>query len=200
MDFFEVVKRRRSVRAFTSAPIADEKLEDILRAINSAPSAGNLQAYEVVVVRDQFTKEKLAKASLAQKYVAQAPLCLVFLANPERSVKEYGDRGRQLYCVQDASIAACHAHLACVSLGNRRGAARSSTARSPTPKGSAGQCKCCRRSSSSARVRWRSMKTTNAGDGSARACWPRSTSAPPHAICGFLKGRIARRSIDCSGS
>lgn len=117
MDFFDVVRKRRSIRSFTDDPVTDEELDTILRMVNAAPSAGNLQAYEVVIVRSRSTKDELARASLAQSFVAKAPVCLVFLANPDRSAKQYGDRGRRLYCIQDASVAACHAHLACVALG-----------------------------------------------------------------------------------
>jgi nitroreductase len=51
LEFFEVLRLRRSVRAYESRPVEPEKLQRILTAANSAPSAGNLQAYEIVVVR-----------------------------------------------------------------------------------------------------------------------------------------------------
>lgn len=117
MDFFEVLRRRRSVRAFTGDPVTPEELDAVLKAINAAPSAGNLQAYEVVVVRDRSGLERLARTAFDQTFVAQAQVCLVFLASPARSAVDYGRRGRSLYCVQDATIAACHAHLACAALG-----------------------------------------------------------------------------------
>jgi len=41
MEFKEVIKRRRSVRAFTSRPIEENKIKEILGVVNSAPSAGN---------------------------------------------------------------------------------------------------------------------------------------------------------------
>ena len=117
VDFFDVVNTRRSVRAFTKDSVTEEELTTILEAVNAAPSAGNLQAYEVVVVRDGSTKKKIAKAAWGQNFIADAPVCLVFLANPRRSEHEYGIRGRELYCIQDATIAAEHAHLSCVPLG-----------------------------------------------------------------------------------
>ena len=117
MDFFDVISKRRSVRSFTKDPVTDDQLNTILDTVNAAPSAGNLQAYEVVVVRDGSTKKKIAKAAWGQNFIAQAPVCLVFLANPRRSEHEYGVRGRELYCVQDAAIAAEHAHLSCVPMG-----------------------------------------------------------------------------------
>jgi nitroreductase len=41
MEFFDVIKRRHSVRAFTSRPIEESKIKEILGVANSAPSAGN---------------------------------------------------------------------------------------------------------------------------------------------------------------
>ena len=48
MDFFDAVRERRSIRAFSSAPVETEKTKRILTAANDAPSAGNLQAYLAV--------------------------------------------------------------------------------------------------------------------------------------------------------
>jgi nitroreductase len=117
VDFFDVLSRRRSVRAFTSDPVTAEELDAVLEAISSAPSAGNLQAFEVVAVRDRERIAEVAKAAAGQTFIEGAQVCLVFLANPARSAVDYGERGRSLYCVQDATIAACHAHLACAALG-----------------------------------------------------------------------------------
>ncbi len=50
MEFFEVIRRWRSFRAFCNMPIATEMLEWILGAANVVPPAGNLLAYEVYVV------------------------------------------------------------------------------------------------------------------------------------------------------
>lgn len=76
-----------------------------------------LQAYKIFLVQDEKKKSELALASLAQSFVAEAPLVLVFCADPEASGKKYGKRGRTLYSVQDATIAAAYAQLAAVSLG-----------------------------------------------------------------------------------
>ena len=95
----------------------DAKLKQIFEAANMAPSAGNLQAYQVRVVRDQSKKNALAKAAHGQDFLAQAPICLVFCADPNRSAAKYGKRGSELYSIQDATIAATFAMLATVDLG-----------------------------------------------------------------------------------
>jgi len=69
------------------------------------------------LVQDENKKRELALASFAQSFVAEAPVVLVFCANPGRSEKRYGKRGKNLYCIQDATIAAAYAQLAAVDLG-----------------------------------------------------------------------------------
>ena len=61
MEFYEVVKRRRSVRKFKPNRVDEKVLERILEAGLWAPSAGNLQPWRFVVVRNRTLKEKLAK-------------------------------------------------------------------------------------------------------------------------------------------
>ncbi len=117
MDLFEVFQRRYSARAYKPDPVSEEALRRILEAVNSAPSAGNLQAYEVVIVRDPQRKRELAQAAWGQWFIADAPVVLVFVANPERNRFRYGKRGEELYSLQDATIACTFAHLAAVALG-----------------------------------------------------------------------------------
>jgi nitroreductase len=116
MDFFELIQKRRSIRLFTPQPVEGQKLQAILEAANRAPSAGNLQAYEIYLVTDSARLRLLARAALDQDFIAQASLALVFCANPARSSKKYGRRGASLYCLQDATIACTFAHLAAAAL------------------------------------------------------------------------------------
>lgn len=117
MDLFEVIRKRRSIRAFTPQPIEEEKLRLILEAANQAPSAGNLQAYQIFVVRDLALRGILSRAAGGQEYIAHAPVVLVFCAEPRRSAEKYGPRGEQLYCIQDATIACSYTQLAATALG-----------------------------------------------------------------------------------
>lgn len=117
VDCFEVIRKRRSVRVFTSQMVDEPLLGQILAAANAAPSAGNLQAYEIFVFTNRADRRALAEAALQQMFVAQAPVVLVFCANPERSAGRYRERGVRLYCVQDATIACTFAMLAATALG-----------------------------------------------------------------------------------
>ncbi len=116
-DLFKVMAERRSVRNYSEEEVNERDLNVILEAACSAPSAGNLQAYEVVVVRERERRIALARASYNQIFMAQAPVHLVFLAYPARSASIYGGRGAELYSIQDATIAAAFAMLAAHALG-----------------------------------------------------------------------------------
>jgi nitroreductase len=117
MDALELLRRRRSVRVYEARPVEREKLAAILEAARAAPSAGNLQAFEMVVVESPDRKQALSRAALDQQHVASAPLLLAFFASPARSASKYGGRGSDLYARQDATIACAHAQLAATALG-----------------------------------------------------------------------------------
>ncbi len=117
MDYFEVINERHSIRAYKNRPVESEKLQKILETINRAPSAGNLQAYEIYLVTDAKHKIALVESAYDQEFLAQAPIVLVFCAHAARSVGKYGKRGADLYCVQDAAIACTFAMLAATALG-----------------------------------------------------------------------------------
>ncbi|MBI4320049.1 MAG: nitroreductase family protein [Chloroflexi bacterium] len=117
MDFFDTVANRHSIRAFKDREIEQEKVGRILEAMNRAPSAGDLQAYQVYVVRSRKRRLALARAALEQFFISDAPVVLVFCALPMRSGDKYGMRGEELYAVQDATIACAYAQLAASALG-----------------------------------------------------------------------------------
>lgn len=117
MDFFELIHSRRSIRVYTSQPIEEEKVTRILEAANHAPSAGNLQAYVILVVRDEATKAALSRVSLQQESLAMAPVVLAFFAHQQVSAAKYKNRGVELYSVQDATVACAYAQLAATALG-----------------------------------------------------------------------------------
>lgn len=117
MDLFEAIRGRRSVRRYLPDPVPEGDLRRILEAAIWAPSAGNLQSWEFVVVRDPARKEALARAAYGQGFVAQAPAVVVVCADRARSASEYGRRGWELYSIQDAAAATQNMLLAAHALG-----------------------------------------------------------------------------------
>lgn len=104
MDFFDVIERRQSIRAYAANEIEPAKVERILTALRLAPSAGNPQAFLVVLVREQERRRLLDEAAYGRGFLTQAPIVLAFLADRRRSATKYGTRGTTLFCVQDASL------------------------------------------------------------------------------------------------
>jgi nitroreductase len=116
MELVEAIKTRRSVRRFSDKPIDDDTIKQIIELGNLAPSAGNLQPRDFVVVKNQDIKEKLTQAALNQKFIAQAPIVIVVCANMKR-VTPYGNRGHELYTIQDTAAAIQNMLLVVVDLG-----------------------------------------------------------------------------------
>lgn len=117
MEFFKIVGERRSMRKYADVPVEEEKLLKILETANKAPSAGNLQGYEIYIVRKLDQRQALVKAAWDQEFLAEAPVVLIFCANPARSAVKYAERGSTLYSIQDATIACTYSQLAAKALG-----------------------------------------------------------------------------------
>lgn len=117
-DLFETIRHRHSVREYQSdMPVEPDKLHAVLESACAAPSAGDLQSYQIMVVTNADVRQWLGEAAKQQGFLAEAPLCLAFCADMLRAHAQYGERGADLYAVQDATIAAAYAQLACVAAG-----------------------------------------------------------------------------------
>jgi nitroreductase len=79
-DFMDTLKGRRSIRRYEEREIPEEALNQVLEAVQWSPSWANTQCWEVVVVRDQETREALQKTlsgtNPASKAMVQAPVVL----------------------------------------------------------------------------------------------------------------------------
>jgi len=117
MEVLAAINARTSVRKFKPDPVTKENIETLLEAALKAPSAGNIQPWFFYVVTNGEMKRALTAAALGQSFIAFAPVVVVVCVEPEASGKTYGDRGRNLYCLQDAAAAVENMMLAAVSLG-----------------------------------------------------------------------------------
>jgi len=117
VDVLEAIKSRRSVRAFTNKPVSDEEVMKLIDAARWAPSAGNIQPWEFVIVRNPEIKRGLSAAALDQTFIEEAPVVIVVCANQLRSGSGYGSRGVNLYCLQDTAAAIQNMLLAAHALG-----------------------------------------------------------------------------------
>lgn len=116
MEFFEVLNKRVSVRSYNGKPVSDEQIEKILEMAKLAPTAGGVQAYKVYVARDEKILE-LAEMAKQKDRIKGAGAMIVFFACPEMSGVKYGERGKNLYAIQDATLLCAYAQLAATAEG-----------------------------------------------------------------------------------
>ena len=111
-NFFDLVEKRRAIRKYKNFDIPDEDLKKILNAARLAPSAENSQPWRFIVVKNQTTKELLAKPS-TQSFIANANSIIVVLGDPKVSCCPTA----QTWITRDPMIAAEHLVLAATALG-----------------------------------------------------------------------------------
>ena len=73
MELYEAMRTTFSAREFTTAPLPDDILYKILEHARFAPNGGNRQGWHVIIVRDQATRQVLARLTepAAKRYAAQ---------------------------------------------------------------------------------------------------------------------------------
>ncbi len=106
MDIYEAIYNRRSIRSFDKvADVSDEMVKKLLDAACQAPSAGNIQPWRFLVIRDRSLKEKLVEAAFGQRFIADAPVVIVVSADLRAMSSSYGTRGTTVYALQDTAAA-----------------------------------------------------------------------------------------------
>ena len=94
MEFYDVIRTRRSIRAYKPDPIEPDKLDRILEAGRLSPSACNLQPWAFIVISDANMRKDFIKV-YKQTWLCQAPIILVVCADINKAWKR-GD-GQQYY-------------------------------------------------------------------------------------------------------
>ena len=98
MDAMEAIISRRSIRRYTGQAIADEMVEQLLKAAMSAPSAGNMQPWHFVIIDEREILDKIPRVHPYADMVRDAPLAILVCGDLERD-------GFGGYWVQDCSAA-----------------------------------------------------------------------------------------------
>lgn len=117
MEFKKAAEKRRSVRSFKQKSIPKEEIEEIVEIGHMAPSAGNRQARDFILISEEEQKQGLVENAYDQSFIAEAPWVVVVCANQKRSRERYGERGKNLYSLQDATAAVENMLLAVVDKG-----------------------------------------------------------------------------------
>jgi nitroreductase len=98
MEFNEVVYTRRSIRAYSEQEVEEAAVERVLRAAMAAPSAGNQQPWQFIVIRDREKREAIPAIHPYARMVLQAPVAILVCGDPDG--KKYPQ-----YWQQDCSAA-----------------------------------------------------------------------------------------------
>lgn len=118
MEFWEVIKKRRSIRNFNSSKkVSNEQIEKILEAGRLAPSAHNYQDWYFVVVENQKVKEQLVEVAGDQTFLAEAAVVIVVCGDMRLADKHSLRHGQNFYTIQDTAIATICMWLTAVDQG-----------------------------------------------------------------------------------
>ena len=81
------IQNRRTIRQYSTQPVSNELLHQLLETAERTPTMGNLQLYSVVITRDAAEKQALAPAHFNQPMVTQAPVVLTICADYRRTTR-----------------------------------------------------------------------------------------------------------------
>lgn len=82
--FSDILLDRRTIRKYSSEPVDDKLLNEILMMGCRASTTGNMQVYSIIVTRDNQLKSDLAPLHFNQKMITEAPVVLTFCADFNR--------------------------------------------------------------------------------------------------------------------
>ncbi len=115
MDFYDVVRKRLSIRTYKPDPVPEDVLNRILEAGRLAPSAKNYQPWKFIVVKDPVVRQALVPACKGQGSVGQAPVVICGCAIEDQVWKGMG--GYWSAEAVDITIALEHMILAAAAEG-----------------------------------------------------------------------------------
>jgi len=115
--FNKISKSRRSIRGYKEKDVTKEQLMTLIEAAQSAPSGGNCQPWHFYVIKDKKIIAEIKEKSCRQDWILTAAALIVVCAEGGRSASRYGDRGRDLYSIQDTAAAVQNILLCAHSMG-----------------------------------------------------------------------------------
>ncbi|MBD3363500.1 nitroreductase family protein [Candidatus Dojkabacteria bacterium] len=110
MDTLQTIHTRRSIRKYKDKMVSNEDIEKTLKAAMQAPSAGNGQPWEFIVIRDKELLNQVPEFSKYAQMAKNAPAAILVCGNPGES--RYPD-----LWPQDCSAACQNILLAAWELG-----------------------------------------------------------------------------------
>lgn len=117
MEFRELLYKRRSYRSFTGGTMTREQLEYILDAATRAPNACNMQSWHFTAVCGKNAIAELCPNVYRGEWIRSAAVVIVVSTDREGVESRFGERGRDLFAIQDTACAMNNILLAAADLG-----------------------------------------------------------------------------------
>jgi len=108
LDVFEAFRKRKSSRSYADTAVTDDVLANIMEAARLAPSAGSVQPWHFIIVRDEEKRRRIAEGCRYGKFLSESPAVIIACGNKKASPRWYA---------VDTSIATEHVVLAAIALG-----------------------------------------------------------------------------------
>ncbi len=80
----EKILSRRSIRKFKNTPVSEKDIEDILKAAMAAPSAGNAQPWEFIIIDKRAILDQIPKIHPHAQMILQSPMAILVCADITR--------------------------------------------------------------------------------------------------------------------
>ncbi|RPH96612.1 nitroreductase family protein [candidate division KSB1 bacterium] len=90
MDALEAIFTRRSVRYYQTRAVSEEQLQILLEAAMNAPSAGNEQAWQFIVITDRGIMDAIAEFHPHAQMLTQAPMAVLICGDIRHQQHEGG--------------------------------------------------------------------------------------------------------------
>jgi len=100
LTVIEAIQKRISVRKYQPHPVPNEVIQQLLEAARLAPSSCNVQPWRFVVVQDAAMRAKVARATVCQRAVSEAPITIGCCADLSAYKKEEKSRLQELLHLQ----------------------------------------------------------------------------------------------------
>lgn len=105
MEFNELLYKRRSVREFLPDAVSEEKVNLLLESATRAPNACNFQSWHFYAIKNQQIINSFYPDIYSGNWITTTPLLIVVCTDAEKLNKRFGERGSNLFAVQDTAAA-----------------------------------------------------------------------------------------------
>ncbi len=126
MEFKDVIEKRKSVRSYTGEAVSGELVLQVIEAGHKAPTAGNLQPWDFIIVKEEQKKREIVDTTFVgndragtqkQEWMMQAPVCIAVCADRDRCYTRYGDEALKSLIYLDCAACIENMLLTVVDVG-----------------------------------------------------------------------------------